>query len=204
MQTEVVIVEEADAALRLIARREHAPWCKDFDKSFEELGGGLYSEVYGRDDVPHVVKVMRAYDSGYRNYAKTIATLNTNNPYLPKIFRTIVYQRNDSYYSEGDTPGECGGDAIVYYIERLTNARAPIPGSLECRVRAAKFVEILKDMLWDARTGGEQWKKLRPVHQELVWVLIIAMEAGGKDGFDLHIGNVMKRGSRFVITDPLA
>ncbi len=166
------------------------------------VGTGMFASVWGAEQTPHVVKVMRGRDKGYRAWVETATELGKDNPYVPKISDVHHYRAVDADYAEGEDPGHTSEDVFVFYLERLEESRNSIFPYKHRHVY--NFISILnsviRDMRWD---DGARFKKLRPVHQDLIMLLLIARDQCDRGDFDLHTGNVMKRGNRFVVTDPL-
>lgn len=209
LEIETVYVKEDEWA-KDVAMEHHV-----HNQGFDELGGGLYSTVYGSKDSPFAVKLMRGSDNGYISYLETIAELGHDSPYIPKIHRIINYRMVDHEYARenGVQPGRTNRDYFVFYIERLQATRRE--GRGDCNVKRpidyfARRLDRLADIAWkDQQFGTKEldWSKYSKKHQDLLALLVLAREVADKYecvGFDLHAGNVMKRGSQFVVTDPLA
>ena len=101
-------------------------------------------------------------------------------------------------------------EIYVFYIEKLRQPRRKNAlvihkyGSKTLRP-VDKYVALLEDIIYKYRMGDRvRFKKLKPKHQDLVVLLALAGDITDSDYFDLHAGNVMCRGRRFVVIDPLA
>jgi len=195
---EVVIVE---ASTKLAAREDH---CHNLRK----IGEGLHGEVYSSDQTPYVVKTFFGNDLGYLSWIQTIAELGQNNPHVPKIMKVILYRlpdyRYDFIYKK---PGKTSMDTYVVYMEKLDDrpCRANTGGEWGrySRDRYASTIDVLmRKIRLDPKNFD--WNTLRPVHRDLCVMMLLAAEKAGLEWFDLHSANVMARGRRFVVIDPLA
>jgi hypothetical protein len=190
------------------ARRKHA-------KGFRLLGTGLYSAVYGSDATPYVVKIFKGHDKGYRNWIRTLAeveNLRHLSKYVPKIYQVFLYRRPDEFYKNtGLDIGYSSQDTMVVYLEPLTGKDTPYVNPKENdyqkrrKTSLARFAEKVTECVDKARCSVRpDWGNLRPVHRDLVSLILLAYEKNRATGIDIHYGNVMKRGRQVVITDPLS
>lgn len=203
LKIETVILED-DADSRVEAINGHA-------RNFDRLGRGQHSEVFCSPDTPYVVKVMRGTDRGYLSYLKTAAEGRHQNSYMPRVFRAVHYRFNDKFYKTNSLHlwpiGHTPHDYFVFYLERLEQPKRRDWDSKKNKFSVDRFVKKLDDIMIDARYGKLNWNSLKPKHRDLVSTLLAAAERAWVEDssilFDLHAGNVMKRGSQYVVTDPL-
>lgn len=192
MQIETVIVDRDDERLPFEVARE------DHSSGFACIGSGMYAQVYTRSNVEHVVKIFKANDVGYLAYIETLAQLGPVHGYTPNITRIINYRMNP--FTSNDPEQETcqhNLDCYVVYMEQLTE------DDNKTWHRRIRFTGLLKRYLSRIEDGEFNWNSVRPVHRDLLALLEIARERAGLKFFDLHVGNVLMRNGRFVITDPL-
>jgi hypothetical protein len=164
----------------------------------------VYGRVYSNGEVNHVVKIGSGGDMGYRSYVQTAAQFRNECKYLPNITRAILYRHPDEFYeSRGRKPGEDPIDIFVVYMEKLRHPR----NTGNCSERGSpvnRFTAVLRELLRQHVYGNNlDWSRLRPVHQDLLTILLLAKEMRQGNNFDIHYQNAMVRGRQFVVTDPL-
>jgi hypothetical protein len=204
IELETVIVGR-DEWVRARARDDHT-------NNMEELGSGLYSTVYGGNDTPYVVKIMRGADGGYITYINVAAEIAQDCAYVPKVIRKVLYRLADEEYGPDERPGHSNRDYYAIYLERLQqpcryNYCNKIP-----KQTLDRFASRLNSIVYDAYNEPDSfnWDNHKPKHRDLIALLVLvrieAQKVGGVDsvGLDLHAGNIMKRGRQYVVTDPLA
>ena len=181
---------------------------KDHCKNLEMLGSGLYGRVFGANSTPHVVKIMRAHDRGYRAWAEVCQAFAQDNSYMPKIIRAVQYIARDSSpeHEKGYAPTDC----MVFYIEALSKN---VSYSSDRRIRRStgfyRVMQRLSDILYSLQQDEDQHgfqyrlEQFRPVHRDMLAMLLLAKSQCENRVFDLHCGNAMMRGRQLVIVDPL-
>ena len=109
MQTEVIYEDNSRVDLLTRAELEHC-------HGFNLLGYGLFSRVYGSNDTPYVVKVMRGDDRGYLGYVQLIDELGKDLVNVPRIYRMVHYrfQSRDAYWP-GEIPGRSERDICILH-----------------------------------------------------------------------------------------
>jgi hypothetical protein len=189
-----------------------------FTHGLEYLAGGLYGKVYGSTGTPYVVKISSG-DNGYYNWVQTVQLLGQDCVYVPRIHRVVHYRYpSDHDHYLGVKPHKVGHtfhDRLIVIMEVLTSPLADqVPGSWKRQQNFRRFVSKIShaarlcadgyayDWVRD-RPEVLDWNQFSKRHIELLALLVIARESAGCEYFDLHTGNVMMRGSQFVITDPL-
>jgi hypothetical protein len=198
MHIETFIVEKGTDTLAL-ATLKHA-------KGMSEIGNGLYSFVYGSEGTPYVVKIFRGHDKGYRGWVHAltqIGDLGSLSRYVPQIHKAFLYRHADETYT-GITPGYGFKDTMVVYLEPLEGINSPWHNPMEedyrkrRRTPLARFADKLTKYVDSARDEPSfYWGQLRPVHQDLVALILLAQSAaGGKPEIDIHYANVMRRGNQ--------
>jgi hypothetical protein len=195
-EIETVIVPNHEN-IRELAEKEHT-------EGLVSIGTqSVYGRVYSNNEINYAVKIGSGGDMGYRSYVKIVAHFHEDCKYLPKISRAILYRHEDSYYEgRNRKPGEDSDDVFVVYMEKLKHPRTPGYGTGGAPINrfTYKLSEMLRTHIW---SGTLDWSKLRPVHRDLLTILLLAREHREGNGFDIHFQNVMARGKQFVITDPL-
>lgn len=201
LKIETVILED-NIDSRRVAILNHAT-------GFERLGGGKHAEVFSSPDTPYVVKVMSGVDRGYLSYLETVSHQHRSTPYAPIVYRVIHYRFEDEFYGNmsGWKPGYTPYDKFVFYLEKLSQPTRREWATKGNRYSVDRFAKKLDYLMIDAQHGGFNWLSLKPKHQKLISVLLDAGKRAWMDDdtilFDLHAGNVMKRGKQYVVTDPL-
>lgn len=177
-----------------------------------QISKGCYSTVYSSDDTPYIVKIMRGGDAGYLAYMKVIQQLG-DSPYCPRIQRVVCYRYQAKHYiSHMDSPGESNHDYYAIYMEKLEQPpryRWDGPDGSNRNFTLDKFVGRLARLVSSAYALREEfdWMAHKPKHRDLIALLVLAREQTSPNYcvcFDIHSGNVMKRGRQYVVTDPLA
>ncbi len=151
------------------------------------LDGGLYSSVFSADS-HRVVKIAGGHDLAYRTYIRLVGELGGENVWLPRIDRVIDY-----YHS---TTGELLASAV--YMERLTDLFGPERDFLSGE-------EISRSISADyKRAIGRNWWPEDAELRDALALIRMSEELCPRAILDLHSGNIMRRGSQLVITDPLS
>lgn len=180
---------------------EHA---KYHARGCTQIDNGLYGRVYDDRGADQIIKVYSGCDAGYTAYLEVMSELSINNPHLPKIHHVVMYKNG----------GEPQQNASVVYMEKLK------PGKIRtefdddgCRKGPPtwheRVVSRVKTIAW-AMNSGEEFPHLNSKHRDLFALLCLARERGQQVApehgvnWDLHTGNIMWRGSTWVVTDPLS
>jgi hypothetical protein len=172
------------------------------EKGYSPVGRGMYATVYAHPQLPYVLKIFKVEDHAYLNFVKMVK--KHNNDHFPKFRGLPMRIPNTEYYG--------------IRMERLTewepNTRED---KLENRLdKALVHISGLVDDLPD-------WRKISTLPDDQVtkkllsdfferWpqfldalILLQEFERTTREVyFDLHSGNIMKRGSTPVITDPFS
>lgn len=183
--------------------RIHAAVKDFFADELEYLDSGAFARVYGREGLDHVIKIFTGRDHAYLNFASELIHEPTNNPRFPKVevVGSMTYHIHSAKYKELEKNNFLGVrhfseiDRIVVRIEALT--------CVANSKRTGEFVGRVNRVLKDLENGDTRsLMRLRPVNREAVQRLR-DLQTRHKHWIDLHCGNVMKRGHRFVFTDPV-
>lgn len=183
--------------------RIHAAVKDFFADELVYLDSGAFARVYGREDRDFVVKIFTGRDHAYLNFASELVHNPTDNPRFPKVevVGSMTYHIHSPRYKEIEKNIHLGVrhfselDRIVVKIEYLR--------SVHNSHRTSEFVGKVNRILRDLENGKtDSLMKLRPVNREAVSRLN-ELRTRHKHWIDIHCGNVMKRGHRFVFTDPV-
>lgn len=181
--------------------REHAMY---HARGCQQIDNGLYGRVFDDKSANQIIKVFSGHDAGYNAYLEVMSRLDIDNPHLPKIHHVVMYKNGDDVYQ----------NCSVVYMEKLTKGKVRTEfddngcqkGPMTWHERIVSRVKLIA---W-AMNGGEQFPHLNAKHQELFALLCLARERGQQIApehgveWDLHTGNIMWRGSTWVVTDPLS
>lgn len=181
--------------------REHANY---HARGCKEIGGGMYAKVYDDPGAGQVIKVFNAWDIGYRCYLEVMSELDIDNPHLPKIHHVVMYKNGEDVHK----------NACVVYMERLTEGKIRTEFDNDgCRLGPMtwheRVVKRVRMIAW-ATDSKEEFPELNLKHRDLFAILQLARERaqaidpGHNANWDLHTGNIMWRGSTWVVTDPLS
>jgi len=153
---------------------------------FDEISGGAYSDVYGKDDVNYVIKI--AYNSS--NYKRFVKYLKNKrfNKFFPRIYKIIQLTNATAYimeklYELSDEEVEKIDNFKVFYKERLKNPD--------------------KDLEHDFI--GKYLKNALEVGYEMPEFLMVLIDLAKNDLLnDIGARNIMKRkNGQYVIIDPV-
>lgn len=175
-------------------------------RTLECIGSGLYANVYSNDTIDIVVKITSGNDLGYLAYIKAITAFELNNSYIPRILKVIHYRYADDSPERGTVRDGIGrNDRFVITMEKLDSPMRDNNSSHgKCR-KFNDFVDNFSGIMRNIAYGEKvDWSKYSKKHQEVFALLEIARESIGARWYDLHTGNIMMRGSQFVITDPIS
>lgn len=156
---------------------------------FRQIGSGMYAEVYGSAKYKHVYKIGDYdEDDGYIRFLREMRKLPKHNPYFPVIYGMRIFQNGEN-------------SCYVVAMERLVE----IPH--KHRFAAEMIVDIIEDLFFNRKQTFPQALELLGVGfkipPDILTALGVIKKANRKDGYDIHTGNIMLRGSQLVITDPL-
>lgn len=183
----------------------HALAAKDaLTLRLEEIGSGLYARVFELPDSDMVLKVSREDDKGYIAYLRVLNELEFDSPYVPKIEKVLVY---------GNMLFGSMFEPMFYltYMEKLVPCKKTrYDGEEVCSYLSnsqdpsmKRWVDRFSRMADHSFEFGTKYK-LNPRHHDLIALITLAKETSKKHcTFDLHYGNVMRRGRQIVLTDPL-
>lgn len=153
-------------------------------------GSGYFSTCYvGRGRACKVVANVNK--DGYLTYLKAIAPIMGSNPHVPNVWRVIVFE-GEVQVDEGTEPQS----SALVEMEVLTHS-ARYHGDAGDEDRAGDvFTErvLRKWRNHEAYPPTYHWSEL--------WAIIETLHEDW--GMDLHSGNVMLRGTTWVLTDPLS
>jgi len=168
-------------------------------QKFEILGSGSYAEVYGRKDLPYVLKIPFNRDNPWFKFAE-FAIKNKGNKHLPKI------KFLEKYVDSG---------FFVAAVEKLT----PIQNLDSMGLDHYVIIEII-DLILRNNTyklfsnymnyisknyqyrSEESKKTIKFFQPQLSSLYKITITLQNHSSLDLHDGNIMMRGNTIVITDP--
>ena len=171
--------------------------------NIKKLGSGAYSNVFQH---PHysnvVVKVYTARDKKYARYVKWCLA-HQSNPYVPQIIGQTEYVSPISRGKESKYN--------ILFMQKME----PVSEAAFARLLSKSFTkltsedrELLKDVI-DSYDMEELFDRLnsfvkRGVADSSFVEIWNHVKTYGRQNFDLHHGNVMKRGTQLVVTDPVA
>jgi len=189
----------------------------------EHIGSpSSFAYVYPIDD-DKVLRVGGSDDKPYINWITTVAQYAGHtlaDRYLPKIYSIkFVYKEMNHRGEKYDEPRLV---ATLVVMERLRET--PTLLNADDRRRAEsdvkgllvgldstplysrdKFAKKLSEVVRNALYGKfEKYNVLRPVHRDLIDLILIAYNIEERHCIDLHAQNVMARMRGFVVTDPLS
>lgn len=170
----------------------------------QQIDNGLYGRVFDDKSANQIIKIFGGQDAGYNAYLEVMSQLDIDNPHLPKIHHVVMYKNGDDVYQ----------NCSVVYMEKLTKGKVRTEvDNIGYRIGPMtwheRIVDRVKLIAW-AMNGGEQFPHLNFKHQELFALLCLARERAKQTDpdncidWDLHTGNIMWRGSTWVVTDPLS
>lgn len=154
---------------------------------FEHEGYGAMAEVFSHPKLNYVLKVFQLDDpyKAYIDYCKA----NSGNQHLPKFVGGLMRIVDENYMVRLEKLE--GMDVFLY------------------KLNIAPAIE-LADEIWKGFSSLDEVKqrvpRLGPTNEGIVQTLVGIMQTFGKrQGIrvDLHAGNFMRRGSTFVVTDPV-
>ena len=173
-------------------------------RGWTAVGDGLYARVFTNPDYPYALKLFSKDDRCYVNFLKV--AMNSNNPHFPKFRGKLVSLGPVNAVRmeklEPLTRAEYTGNFpflafLEYYFGKdgpSMNIRNKLAGKYELETEE-EIDQALGDVSMDFEDKNPQFveaiEKLKSISTPNCM-------------FDLHGANFMKRGSTFVITDPLA
>lgn len=178
-------------------------YAKNLTKDLDLVGSGANANVYSASNLDYVVKVFVANDNGYCSWLNTVLELGNNNPYLPRIFK-IIHLR--STIPTRYPLGYSFADKFIIYMEQLKTMTQSVVSPRQARTVekcSRKFRWLLGHAVVAGKNNKLDWSTFRPVHQDLIILLLIAYTSHEDNCMDLGLGNVMRRGNRVVVIDPL-
>jgi hypothetical protein len=161
--------------------------------NYKMLGKGCFAAVYAPPKSDFVVKVGRNMEDGWLNYAadlQTSAHKLSGNKWIPTVHSVEIYEYPDDASTD-------------YYYVAVMERLVP----LKDNKATDGFAYALQEVVRIVRDYGKQGVKLFDligIDKSLVDVLKLICKHQTYKDIDIHNGNVMKRGTQFVITDPLA
>jgi hypothetical protein len=150
---------------------------------YKKLGSGLFGEVYARPGEDFVLKLFNVTDHAYIIFLN-FCLKNIGNSNLPKFNGKMVRVTEETY---------------AVRMERLV--KSPKSDS--------SILELIRDAFYDYLWADEEHNdadKLEQIDPNLADTLSALADycVGKSIRNDLHPANIMKRGTTFVITDPIA
>jgi hypothetical protein len=163
----------------------------------KSLGDGSFAEVFQHPTMPNVVvKLLYEDDPGYLKYLKFCQGKGKGNPYCPKILQVV--QAKDAF-DITTRIGENLPNLHLVFMEKLK----PINNT-----QYASFVALLHKSsgMRLSPEDRELWFHLsrQIIDKDLAVVARFIYATSAKEDLDMHTGNVMKRGTQWVITDPFS
>lgn len=176
---------------------------------FSSLGEGAFAHVYYHPNLDYVLKVFNRLDYGYLTFLR-YAMANQGNPALPKI---IGQPKKLSTDKKSDPELRALADWYFVRMERLEpldiSPASEFFGGMIQFVNKVVLRRTTSDdpkLMVTAETLKriQTWEAGFPELAQVMRDLEELTERGGEFGFDLHEGNLMKRGNQIVVTDPLS
>lgn len=197
------------AAQRLLVAETLSEYTRRLRKlGIKEIDRGEYGIVFQHPTLKDVVvKLLGEADPDYMDWIH-FCQKNQNNPYVPKIHKvtkkTNVFDLGDSGMYSGSLP-----HLYLIFMEKLkplsnaefTKFGAYVAGLAHTVPDRGSFVarDITDSAkLWTAVSRQKKDQTLANVAK------IIARKGTAGVLLDIHPGNIMKRGTQIVITDPFA
>lgn len=177
-------------------------------ENLPQIGEGSFADVYSLGD-GRALRISTGDDEGYRAYVETISEIGVQNSYLPKIFSAVSYRLTDEAREITEFYQHYEFFAVVMEELMQPPKRVRIKKNLWGEIvkiekaPVSKFNQILKSYVCGNLQDALNYLRLE--HQELIIFLRLALHhAPNHCAIDLHGGNSMVRGKRFVVTDPIA
>lgn len=151
-------------------------------------GSGACASVYVKGDVAYKVGPVRD-NLAYLNFIEAVATLGTENKYLPKVYGVRII-----------------GDYMIVALEKLRDDFEIEDLSKSVGISMYEAERIAYKLHLGEDVGVHTSSIKKKVFNEFVaalYVVAAAARKGGDTRLDMHSGNFMKRGNQIVITDPL-
>lgn len=199
----------------IIIQADESPKEYAFDNIITEqkmsmLDYGCYAEVYANDTAPYVVKLAVGHDTGYRAWVNALMHLgNPNNPYLPKIHKSLLIRHADDHHKYRDhnrKPGFHPSDRFVVFIEKLKHNAGRRAYNYANMLSVMSQKKLGVDTFWHKRPMNLD--RLKKNREELLILMELAANTPdvhkNKHRIDLHSHNYMMRGHQVVVTDPIA
>lgn len=140
-----------------------------------KFGEGGFSDVFGSDELPYIIKIFAVEDHCYMSYVN--AVMNNDNPHFPK-FRGKPMRVNEFLYA--------------IRIEKLTKGGAGKQNHLSA-------CKLLREYLTDEIASSEIEQTFG---EKMVEALDFIRRSQGGCSLDMNQGNIMYRGDVPVIIDP--
>lgn len=158
--------------------------------NIKRLGAGAFSHVFQHPEFSNVVvKVYTNKDRTYARYAQWCLR-NQGNPYVPQIISITPFE-------------SVSGDAYnIVFMEKMTPLSDREFYSWVKSVAGPQAAKDIKNDEW--RNAFNSFREAMVVSKdENLKKVMRHIFSYGSQKFDLHAGNLMKRGSQVVFTDPV-
>lgn len=156
--------------------------------NIKRLGSGAYAHVFQHPKYSNVVvKVFTNKDKIYKKYAAWCLK-NQGNPFVPRIIEITPFK------------SETGDAYNIVFMEKMTPLRDATFNTWVKSIVGDAGLKAIQDHKYDRLFKLFQKAKITDSNLKKVLDHILSY---GADTFDLHSGNVMRRGSQIVFTDPV-
>lgn len=148
------------------------------EQGWEELGSGKNAKVFGHDSYPYVLKLFSSLDSCYIKFLKYVEN-NLDNPHLPRTKGKLLKITDDIFAVR------------LEKLKKITTTPGPYMDDLDEIFSMFRLQKSTKEII-----------SFYPRYDTLILTLQDILDKTNCKP-DLHLGNVMLRGSQIVITDPV-
>lgn len=154
----------------------------------KRLGSGAYAHVFQHPAFSNVVvKVFTNKDRIYKRYAAWCLK-NQGNKYVPQIISITPFK------------SETGDAYNIAFMEKMTPMREATFNTWVKAIVGDAGIKAIDNYDYDRLFTLFQKAKITDPDLKKVMDHILSY---GSDTFDVHAGNVMRRGSQIVFTDPV-
>lgn len=158
--------------------------------NIKRLGSGAYAHVFQHPEFPNVVvKVFTNKDKVYKRYAAWCMK-HQSNKYVPKIIEIVPFK------------SESGDSYNIAFMEKMTPMRNSTFNAWTKSITGDAGLKAIDDYDYDKlfKLFVKGMKASTDADLKAVMDHIFSY---GQGMFDVHAGNVMRRGTQIVFTDPV-
>lgn len=146
---------------------------------FRFVGAGSYSVVYASPDNTYAVKVNTSADSAWNGYIDAIVSGKISGDHFP----------------------------IIHQVHKLEKHLSVVSMELLARYDAEVSIRVLSGIANSIDDSKLDSDLLDLGNKKIAWAMIDALKAAKsadpKSRMDIHVGNVLMRGSTIVLSDPV-